>query len=155
MSPLLLLKFIPVKFLKKYWKPIIGGIALLAYTAAVNSCAVDRTNAKWEVREAERVQAESEAETKARQEAAKIKLKQDSANAAAQEKLKKEADEAKQRAADARKDAAEQRRLNNASTKELERLQAESPIAPQPIPDSGVRDTLSSLQDEVRSRRQP
>lgn len=151
--PIWLLKFIPTKFLRKYWKPIVALTLLLTYSLALNTCAVNRTDSKWELREAERVKVEQQEEIKASREAAELKAAQDSAAKEAERKLKLEKEQAEARAAQARAEASEQRRLNDESTKKLEQIQASSSVPAQPIPDSGVRDTLGDLQDKVRSRR--
>lgn len=161
--PLWLLKFIPfkaflgplVKGLLPYWKPILAAIVFVIYSFTLNSCAVDRTNAAWEVKEAARIEAQTEAENKALSEATELKRQQDSATEAREAQLKLDAEEAEQRAADARADAAEQRRLNDETTKDFEALQAASGTGPVALEPDGVRDSLHSLQDKVRSRRDP
>lgn len=157
--PLWLLKFIPWKgFFKKllpYWKPILALIVFTAYSFMLNSCAVDRTNAKWEVKESARIEAELKAKNKALSEAAELKRKQDSAAQAREEQLKKDKAAAEQRAADARAEAAEQRRLNNETTNKFKALQAASSSGPVTLESDGVRDSLRQSQDAVRSRRQP
>lgn len=142
-------------WLVKYWKPLAALGVFIAYSLTVNNWAVSRTNDKWEVKEASRIEAELKAEIKASGEAEKLKAAQDKANAEAMEKLREAKEAAEARAKLAQQEANNQRRLNNESTKELERIQASSNKPAQPIADDGVRDIIRTGQDKVRSRRQP
>jgi len=161
--PLWLLKFIPFKTflgplfkaLVPYWKPILAAIVFAIYSFTLNSCAVDRTNAKWEVKEAARIEQELKAKNKALSEAAELKRQQDSAAAAREEQLRKDKEAAEKRASDARAEAAEQRRLNNETTNKFKALQAASGSGPVTLDPDGVRDSLRESQDAVRSRRRP
>jgi len=161
--PLWLLRFIPfkaflgplVKGLLPYWKPILAFIVFAIYSFMLNSCAVDRTNDKWEVKEAARIEQELKARNKALSQAAELKRQQDSAAKAREDKLKKDKEAAEKRATDARADAAEQRRQNNETTNKFKALQAASGSGPVTLDPNGVRDSLRESQDAVRSRRRP
>lgn len=153
---ILLLKLTPIwGLIKKHWKIVTAALVFLFYSLFVFNSGFDKANTAWELREAERVKVEQSEEIKASREAAELKAKQDSAAAEREKALKLETEAAETRAAEARAEAAEQRRLNNESTKQLEEIQDNSSVPAQPIPDGGVRDTLHSLQDKVRSRRRP
>ena len=137
-----------------YWKPVVAVAAFVIYSFTLNSCAVDRTNDAWEIKDAARVEAELKAKNKALSDAAELKRAQDNAAAAREEQLKKDKEAAELRASEALKEAERQRRQNAKTTAELQELQAADPNGARPLAD-GVRDILSSGQDAVRSRRQP
>jgi len=151
--PLWLLKFLPLKkILSKYWKPILAIILFVAYSATLSSCVKTRVNSKWELAEAQRVQAETEAKNKALSVAADIKKRQDALLLQAQEELVKQQKEADTRLLKLQTDLSAERRMTDDTTYELRTIQDDDGDGPMPL-DDGVRDLIQRSQDRVRSRR--
>lgn len=142
----------PLLLLKKFWKPLAGILVFVLYSLFVYNSGVDNANTKWELYESERVRVELQQEAQAELEARELFESQREAEAERQREAELAELEAKERVLAAEKEAERLRRKNDATTRELERLQDDDPNGPEPLAD-GVRIIIHDVQERLRSRR--
>ena len=138
--PFWILKFLPVR----HWKGMLAVLVFFGYTFII----IQHTNTKWKLRLAKQEQI---AKDRAAEVARTFNKEQARIQEEREARFLEETRQAEQRALAAREQAAEQRRLNNVTTRQLEALQID---APRPLSD-GVRNILVGRQDTIRSRRHP